>query len=349
MLSTLVIAEAGVNHNGNMSHAKKLIDIAVKAGADVVKFQSFKADDLVTHVAPKAAYQALNTGKNDGQYNMLKQLELTTKDLKELIRYAESKNIACISTPFSESSAEEIAAFMPFWKIPSGEITNYPFLKNLALYHKPIILSTGMSTLLEVEMAVKIITECWDNHRPTSIMINKKELKPLSLLHCVSNYPASFESLNLRVISTLRQHFKLPVGYSDHTTGIEASIAAVALNAEIIEKHFTLDKNLEGPDHKASLDSEELKQMIDSIRNIEKSLGTGIKKPHENEQDTMLAARKSIHLNKSLSEGSILQSIDIVMKRPGNGLSADNIPRIVGKKIKTSLEKDHMLTLSDLE
>lgn len=349
MNKVLIIAEAGVNHNGDIAIARKLIDVASAVGADIIKFQSFKAEELVTQDAPKAKYQAVNTGKNDGQYNMLKQLELTAYDLKELIRYAHSKNIACISTPFSEGCADEIAFLMPFWKIPSGEITNYPFLRTLASYRKPIILSTGMSSLVEVEEAVKVITESWGNNWPATKIFNNKEIKPLSLLHCVSNYPASFESLNLKAIHTMQQKFELPIGFSDHTIGYEASVAAVALGAEIIEKHFTLDKNMTGPDHKASLEPLELKRMVEAIRNIEQAMGTGIKIPHANEYDTILVARKSVHLNKPLIKGSILQLIDIVMKRPGNGLSAEAIPSLIGKRIKNALEKDHMLTLSDLE
>lgn len=349
MNKVLIIAEAGVNHNGDMSIAKKLIDIASEAGADVVKFQSFRADELVTLSAQKAEYQSKNTGNSDSQYTMLKQLEMSTENLKMLIEYARSKNIKCISTPFSESVAEEIAPLMPFWKIPSGEITNYPFLRFLASYNKPIVLSTGMSTLGEVESAIREIETVWKDKKPIPVIINDKIISPLTILHCVSNYPASFESINLRAIQTMHQAFSLPVGYSDHTLGIDISIAAVAMGATLIEKHFTLDKNLKGPDHLASLEPGELKSMVHSIRNIESALGNGIKKPHLSELKNLNVVRKSIHIKRAMPKGHILDTEDLVLKRPSGGLGAEWLPYIIGKKLKTDATADYMLQLSNIE
>jgi N-acetylneuraminate synthase len=349
MQSTLIIAEAGVNHNGDMALAYKLIDAASNARADVVKFQSFKAEDLVSMSAPKAKYQAINTGKNDGQFQMLKSLELNVSNLKKLVKYAQKKGVICISTPFSESVASEIGSFMPFWKVPSGEITNYPFLKYLSTFKKPIVLSTGMSSLGEVEKAIEIIYEGWQAKFPSSIQINKYTMAPLTILHCVSNYPAPMESVNLNTIKTLKHAFKIPVGFSDHTLGIEIPIGAVAIGASVIEKHFTLDKDMEGPDHKASLLPQELKKMINSIRNIELAMGNGIKQIHSSETNTQLIARKSIHLKRGILKGNKIQLSDLILKRPGNGLAADFIPIIIGKKVKKKLFADQILLFKDIE
>lgn len=349
MNKAIIIAEAGVNHNGEIATARKLIEVASDANADIVKFQSFNAEELVSSTAPKANYQIASTGKNDGQLQMLKKLELPSHELQALAVFARFKNIVCLSTPFSENSASEIADFLPAWKVPSGEITNYPFLKKLAGYRKPIILSTGMSTLGEIEKAVKVITNSWGNDCPDSILINSKELKALSLLHCVSNYPAAFDSLNLRAIKTLKKAFGLPVGYSDHTLGIEASIAAITLGAEIIEKHFTLDRNQKGPDHLASIEPFELKRMIEAIRNIEMAMGTGIKMPHDSEENVKIAVRKSIHIKRGMKKGMTLSIDDFILKRPGNGISAEYLPILEGRKLHVDVKTDHLLNWSDVE
>lgn len=345
---TLIIAEAGVNHNGSLDIAKQLIDVAANAEADIVKFQSFKSEDLVSKNASKADYQVKNTGNDDGQLEMLRALELTKENCVELKKYCEGRGILFLTTPFSESAAEQINSLVPFWKVPSGEITNLPFLDYLAGTGKPVVLSTGMSTIGEVETAIHTIRKSWGDKPPKEIDVGGFKLAPLSLLHCVSSYPAVPESSNLAAMSTMQQAFNIPVGYSDHTLGIGISIAAVALGAEIIEKHFTLDTKMEGPDHLASLDPVDLKTMVGQIRNVELSIGSGIKVPHETEINTKEVARKSIHLKYDLKKDYIIKENDLVIKRPGNGIQPNCISQLVGRKLKKDLERDTMITWENI-
>ena len=307
-MRTFIIAEAGVNHNGNMDTAIKLIDMAKKAGADAIKFQTFKSERLVTRSTPKAKYQKANTGSGESQLEMLKRLELTSDNFKRLFSYCRKKNIIFMSTPFDEKSADMLDRLgMGIFKIPSGEITNKPLIQHIAGKNKPVILSTGMSYLSEVEKAVRWIYEIW----------NKSGFnQQLTLLHCVSNYPAHAADVNLYAMNTLKAAFGLSVGYSDHTLGIEIPIAAVAIGAKVIEKHFTLDKNMKGPDHKASLEPDELKAMVKAIRNVEKAMGDGIKRPTEKEDETRIIARRSLVAKRDIKKGDVINSGDIIIKRP---------------------------------
>ncbi len=330
-----IIAEAGVNHNGDINLAKKLIDIAKISGADAVKFQTFKASKLVSASAPLAKYQKENIKKGSTQLKMLKQLELDFKSFEILKKYADRKGIMFLSTPFDYESAQFLKKLgVPLFKISSGDLTNLPFLELIAKYKKPLILSTGMSTLLEVQEAVAIITK-----------FNKK----LILLHCVSNYPASFKTVNLRVLQTLKEKTQLVIGYSDHTLGIEIPIASVAFGAKVIEKHFTLDKELKGPDHKASLNPEELKNMVKAIRHVELSLGDGIKRPIQTELEVMKVVRKSLIARHELVPGTIIKEEDIIIKRPGTGLKPGLLRKVLGYKVKTKIKKDEIVTWEKLQ
>lgn len=325
-----IIGEAGVNHNGNLEIAKQLIDIAVEAGCDAVKFQTFKAENLVSKYAQKAKYQIENTGNNESQYDMLKKLELSKVEYMELSRYSNLKGIIFMSTPFDENAADTLEELgVEIFKIPSGEITNIPFLKHVAKKEKPIILSTGMSTLGEVEEAV------------CTIKNESKEL--LILLHCVSNYPAKSEDVNLKAMNTMRLAFNVDVGYSDHTMGIEIPIAAAALGAKVIEKHFTIDRNMEGPDHKASLTPEELKEMVAGIRNVELAMGSGLKQPTENELDTMRIARKSIVSKEYIEKGTVITEEMVTIKRPGTGISPKHLNLVVGAVSKDDISSDQVI------
>ncbi len=307
-MKTTIIAEAGVNHNGSLTTALRMIDVAIEIGADIIKFQTFKAEKMVTKIATMAKYQSDNLGKADTQLNMLKRLELSESEFVRLFTYADKKGIVCISTAFDTTSIEELGRFnMPLWKIPSGEITNLPYLRMIGSFMKPILLSTGMSTLQEVEEAVHAI--------------KGEGCQDITLLHCTTEYPAPFEEVNLNAMITMKSHFQLPVGYSDHTRGIEVPIAAVAMGATVIEKHFTLDNNMEGPDHMASLEPLEFKQMVKAIRNVELSMGDGIKKPTLSELRNMRIARKSIVANQSIREGETFTTDNISVKRPGTGMS----------------------------
>ncbi len=333
---TFIIAEAGVNHNGDIDIARKLIDVAVDAGADAVKFQTFNTDKLVTKNAPKADYQNKTTDKKESQYDMLKKLELSKEDHELLIDYCNDKNIQYMSTPFDFDSVDLLEKLgLEIYKIGSGDLTNILLLKYIAKLGKPMIVSTGMADIGEVEEAVNAIQET-DNNK-------------LILLHCVSNYPTTYEEVNLKAMDTMKQAFKLPVGYSDHTKGIEVPIAAVAMGAIVIEKHFTLDKNMEGPDHKASLNPEELSIMIKSIRNVEKSFGNGLKKPTKVEKENIKIVRKSLVINKAKKIGQIISKKDIDIKRPGIGIDPKFINIIIGMKLTNNIEADHLLTWEDLK
>lgn len=330
-MSVFIIAEAGVNHNGSFSLARKLVDAAKEAGADCVKFQTFKAESLVSKSAKKADYQVQTTGE-DTQLNMLKNLELSEAEFVELKRYCDDKNIVFLSTPFDFESIDFLEKMdLPFWKIPSGEITNYPYLVALAKTKKPVILSTGMCEMHEIKEAIDVLRA---NGTP--------EIK---LLHCNTEYPTPYEDVNLNAMKTMREAFGCEIGYSDHTKGIEVPIAAVAMGATIIEKHFTLDRNMEGPDHKASLEPDELKQMVQSIRNIEKAMGDGKKTPSESERKNIEIARKSIVADTNIKKGEVFTEENITAKRPGNGISPMKWFDVLGKTAKRDFLEDELIEL----
>ncbi|MGB0383248.1 MAG: N-acetylneuraminate synthase [Ardenticatenaceae bacterium] len=330
-----IIAEAGVNHNGSIEMARQLVDVAVLAGADAIKFQTFKAERLVTPDAPKANYQLETTGASETQYQMLHRLELSLEAHRELMAYCQQKGILFMSTPFDEQSANLLADLgVALFKIPSGEITNLPFLSHVAQKNKPMIVSTGMSYLGEVESAVRTIQE-------TS---NQK----LVLLHCVSNYPADPADTNLRAMHTMATAFGVPVGYSDHTPGIEVALAAVALGACVIEKHFTLDRNLPGPDHRASLEPDELAGMIKGIRVVEAALGNGCKLPAASEANTASVVRKSLVAARDLLAGTVLTKDMIAIKRPGTGLSPSMRDELIGRTLNQDIQRGTLLALEML-
>lgn len=335
----VIIAEAGVNHNGDMQLAKKLIEVAAEAGADFVKFQTFKADKLVSKEAKKAAYQHENIGgEDDSQYNMLKKLELSEAQHEELITYATENGVKFLSTGFDEESIDFLDQLgMEFFKIPSGEITNLPYLLHVARKNKPIVLSTGMCNLSEIEAALEVLER-----------VSKPE--DITVLHCNTEYPTPMEDVNLKAMVTIGEALKVKIGYSDHTNGIEVPIAAVALGATVIEKHFTLDRNLPGPDHRASLEPEELKAMVRGIRNIEKAIsGSGRKVPSDSEAKNKILGRKSIFLKSDLEKGKILSESDFIMKRPGNGISPMELQKVVGRTVNKGLIAGKMLLWENLK
>ncbi len=340
-MKVFIIAEAGVNHNGSLEICKKLIDVSVKAGADAVKFQTFKTDKLVTTNADKARYQIKNTGTSESQIEMLRKLELSPNTHKYLFAYCRQKNILFLSTPFDEESADMLDDLgVDIFKISSGEITNKPLIQHIAFKKKPVILSTGMSYIGEVEKAISWINEIW----------NTMDKKPqLSILHCVSSYPARMEDVNLRALKTMEMAFGLPVGYSDHTMGTEITVAAVAMGARVIEKHFTLDRNMEGPDHKASLEPEELEAMVIAIRNVERAMGDGIKKPTISENDLKKIARRSLVTAKDIKAGDTISFDDIYIKRPGTGISAAFKDKVVGMKSGSDISIDSVIKWEDLK
>lgn len=334
----LIIAEAGVNHNGDINLAKKLIDAAVDAKVDIVKFQTFIAENVISKHAQKAEYQKESTGDNESQLDMVKKLQLSFNDFVELKKYCEQKGIVFLSTAFDLDSVDFLKSLnMGLWKIPSGEITNLPYLKKIGTYNEKVIFSTGMSTLGDIENAIDVLIKAGT------------QKNNITVLHCNTEYPTPMKDVNLKAMLTIKNAFHVNVGYSDHTLGIEIPIAAVALGATVIEKHFTLDKNMEGPDHRASLEPDELKQMVASIRNIELALGTGTKLPSESEQKNTEIARKSLHLAHDLKSGHILSENDLTVKRPGNGINPMLINEIIGCKLKTDVVKDSILHLKDIE
>ena len=336
--NVIVIAEAGVNHNGDIQLAKKLIDAAVDARADYVKFQAFKADKLVSRDAKKADYQKKNIGDNDdNQYNMLKQLEIDQRFHEILQSYCAEKGIGFLSSPFDTDGIEMLHKIgMKLFKVPSGEITNLPYLRKLGQLNKMIILSTGMSALEEIRTALEILVN-------SGTPKNK-----ITILHCNTDYPTKFEDVNLLAMNTIGSELDVSVGYSDHTQGIEVPVAAVALGATVIEKHFTLDRTMKGPDHKASLEPDELIEMVQSIRNIEIALGSSEKKPSESERKNIPIARKSIYLARPVQAGQKLTPQDLIMLRPGDGLSPMKYDEIIGKTVTTDQPANHKLKLSDL-
>lgn len=329
-MSTIIIAEAGVNHNGSLKLAKQMIDEAAKAGADYIKFQTFKPEKLVSKYAQKADYQKKTTGNNESQLQMLEKLALSYDDFVELKKYCEQIGIGFLSTPFDEDSIRFLDSLdMDFWKIPSGEITNYPYLVQIAQTDRDIVLSTGMCEMNEIADAMKVLKENGAGN--------------ISLLHCNTEYPTPYEDVNLLAMKQMRTAFKKQVGYSDHTVGIEVPIAAVALGAEIIEKHFTLDKNMEGPDHKASLEPQELAQMVSAIRHIEKSLGDGNKKRTASEQYNVVAVRKSIVAKCEIHKGELFTEKNLTVKRPSNGISPMKWNEIIGTRAKRDFLEDELI------
>jgi N,N'-diacetyllegionaminate synthase len=335
MPRVFIIAEAGVNHNGSLELALRLVDAAKASGADAVKFQTFRADLLATRSAPKAPYQECGTAKAESQFEMLQRLQLDAAAHQRLIDYCREIGIQFLSSPFDAQSADLLATMnVPLYKVPSGEITNLPFLQHLARKGRPLILSTGMSTLGEVEEAVHVLQEAGASQ--------------LTLLHCVTAYPAPYAEVNLRAMQTLKSAFGLPVGYSDHTPGIEIAIAAVALGAAVVEKHFTLDRSLPGPDHSASLEPVELQQMVTAIRHVEAALGSGVKAPVPCELPNLPVARKSVVAARSLPTGHQLAAGDLDIKRPGNGLSPKLLPALIGRTLRAGVGKDEIVTWSHL-
>ena len=328
-----IIAEAGVNHNGDKNLAFRLCDAAKAAGVDAVKFQTWKTEKIVTKSAALAEYQENNiSDKGASQFEMLKQLELSYNEFVEVRDYCNQIGIQFLSTPDTEEDMDFLLGLgIPFLKIGSGEVTNIPFLRAIGKRHQKVILSTGMSTLSEVEKAYNTLLE--------------SGAKEVSLLHCTTNYPCPYDEVNLQAMQTLKAAFKCQVGYSDHTMGIEVPIAAVAMGAEIIEKHFTLDKNMEGPDHKASLDPCELKQMVDSIRNIEKALGDGVKRPNASEQKNAEVVLKRIIANKPIKKGDILGIDNLSLLRSSTGIPAKYWDLVAGKAAKRDYKEDEPIDL----
>ena len=330
----LIIAEAGVNHNGDIALAKKLVDVAYEAGADIVKFQTFKSENLVTKSASMAKYQMENTKKEESQYEMLKRLELSENDFLNLKSYCESKGIVFFSTGFDLESLQFLATLkMGIWKIPSGEITNLPYLEYIGKQNEKVILSTGMATLSEIGDAVNVLVSSGTSK------------KNITVLHCSTDYPVEMNSVNLAAMNTIKKEFDVNVGYSDHTMGIEVSIAAVALGATVIEKHFTLDRNMPGPDHKASLEPQELKQLVSSIRNIEIALGASEKKPSEKELAIKLVVRKSLVAKLEIKQGEFFSLDNLTVKRPGNGISPMKLNEVLGLRAKRTFHEDEIVEL----
>lgn len=331
-MSVLIIAEAGVNHNGSLSLAKKLADKAKAAGADYVKYQTFNPSNMVSKYAAKAEYQKQTTDSKQSQLDMLEELMLSYDEFVELKEYCGQIGIGFLSTSFDLDSTEFLARLgCEIWKIPSGEVTNYPYLVDIARKHQPIILSTGMCDEEDIAAAIEVL--------------KSNGAGEISLLHCTTEYPTPFEDVNLKAMCTMRDIFGLEVGYSDHTRGIEVPIAAVAMGAKIIEKHFTLDKNMEGPDHKASLEPDELKQMVDSIRNIEKALGSGTKRPAESEKKNIAIARKSIVAKTQIKKGELLTTENITTKRPGDGISPMRWNEVIGTCAIRDFDEDELLEI----
>jgi N,N'-diacetyllegionaminate synthase len=329
-----IIAEAGVNHNGDLQLARQLVAAAAEAGADAVKFQTFNADRLVTSNAPQAAYQQKNTGVTESQFDMLKRLELSDEAHRELRALCAEQGIVFLSTPFDEQSADFLFELgIPAFKIPSGELTNTPFLAHVARKGLPVILSTGMANLTEIRAAVEVVRGQGNEN--------------LALLQCVSAYPSAPADTNLRAMQTLRDLFRVPVGYSDHTEGIEIALAAAALGACIIEKHFTTDRSLPGPDHKASLEPDELTAMIAGIRKVESALGDGEKCPAASETETAAVARKSLVAARVLKAGEIFDSSMAVARRPGTGLSPSMLASLQGRRLARDVATDEILLRED--
>jgi N,N'-diacetyllegionaminate synthase len=331
-----VIAEVGVNHNGDIKLAKKLIDVAKEAGTDAVKFQAFKAEELVVQDADKARYQKETTVVDESQLEMIKKLELTESEFTALCGYTRERGLVFLSSAFDNRSVDLLDRLgVVAFKVPSGEITNFPLLTHIARNKKPVILSTGMSTLGEIEEALEIF--------------RNEGLTDVILLHCVTSYPAKVAETNLKAMATLRSAFDLPVGLSDHTSGITVPIAAVAMGACVIEKHFTLDKSLPGPDHRASLEPKELKEMVEAVRDVERALGDGVKQPTVEEEENKLAARRSIVAQTDIPRGVTITKEMLAIKRPGVGLEPKHIEKICGTKVKVDIREGEYITWDQLD
>ena len=335
MSKVLIIAEAGVNHNGSLQIAKQLVDKAVEAGADIIKFQTFKSEKLVSKDARKAEYQQRNIGKRDeSQLAMLKKLELSVEAHHELMDYCKERNIRFWSTAFDMESIDFLHSLnMGLWKIPSGEITNYPYLKKIASFHEEVILSTGMCELSDIEAALNVLID------------EGVKKEQITVLHCNTEYPTPYQDVNLKAMLEIGEKFGVKIGYSDHTQGIEVPIATVALGASVIEKHFTLDKTMEGPDHKASLEPVELKAMVSAIRHIELALGSGHKTISESERKNIEIARKSIVAACHIKEGEVLTEKNLTVKRPGNGINPMRWNEVVGTIAVRDFEEEEMIVL----
>ena len=335
MKKTLIIAEAGVNHNGDIAKAKTLIDKGAEAGVDYVKFQTFKAEKLVTKQAQRAAYQDKNTQNNDSQYEMLKKLELSQTVHQELIDYCKVKGVKFLSTGFDNDSLAFLAQLgVRIAKVPSGEITNLPYLRQIASLFPEVILSTGMATIDEIKDAIKVLID------------NGVSKDKITILHCNTEYPTPMEDVNLKAMLHIQRELGVSVGYSDHTLGIEVPIAAVALGATVIEKHFTLDKTLPGPDHKASLEPDELKAMVSAIRNIEKAIGgSGLKEVSKSEEKNKPIVRKSIVASTNIKKGEIFTPENLTIKRPGIGISPMQWDKVIGKEAKRDFQEDELIEL----
>ena len=332
-MSVLIIAEAGVNHNGNLDLALKMVDEAKRAGADIVKFQTAIPEKVISKDADKAEYQKKTTGNEESQLEMCKRIHLKLSDYDIIKKYCEEVGIEFLSTPFDLESIDYLEKLgLRLWKIPSGEITNLPYLIKIAKTGKPVIMSTGMAELNEVEEAVNVLKE--------------NGAGEITLLHCTTEYPAPFESVNLRAMNTLREKFETEVGYSDHTVGFEAAVAAAVLGASVIEKHFTLNHNMEGPDHKASLEPEEFEVMVNNIRLIEKALGDGVKQPAEAEKKNIAIARKSIVAAKDIKKGEVFTEDNITVKRPGSGISPMKWFEVLGTEAVRDFGEDELIELS---
>jgi len=334
-----IIAEAGVNHNGRIVLAKKLIDAAKGGGADFVKFQTFSAEKLVSKQARKAQYQTDNMSDEEmHQFKMLKEMEINEAFHKELITYCNQRNIGFLSSPFDEQSIEMLYNLgLRIFKVPSGEITNLPYLKKLGSLNCSIILSTGMATMREIKAAFKILKEAGTGS------------EQITVLHCNTDYPTDFPDVNLKAMRTIEEELGVNVGYSDHTRGIEIPVAATAMGATVIEKHITIDINMRGPDHRASMEPDEFKKMVQAVRNVEKALGDGVKKPSESELKNKTVVRKSIHIARDLKEAQKITAEDLIMLRPGDGISPMNIEQVIGMETNKPLNKGHKLKESDLK
>ena len=332
MKKVFIIAEAGVNHNGKLELAYKLVDAAVEAGADAVKFQTFKPEKVVSKFATKAKYQKETTGLVETQLEMIKKLDLGYDAFVELKKYCDKKGIVFLSSPFDLDSIEFLDQLgLNIFKVPSGEITNLPYLRKLGSLNKQVIMSTGMADLKEVKESLDLLISCGTNK------------EGITILHCNTEYPTPFDDVNLKAMLTIRDELGAKVGYSDHTLGIEVPVAAVALGAEVIEKHFTLDKNMEGPDHKASLEPDELTAMVGAIRNIETALGSGIKKPSFSELKNKTIVRKSIVAARNIQKGEVLTKENLTVKRPGTGISPMRWDEIIGQVTQKDYEKDELI------
>ena len=330
-----IIAEAGVNHNGELNFAKKLIDVAVESGADAVKFQTFKSEGVVTSQADSAEYVKSNIGQDLKQINLLKNLELDYEDFKELKIYCDKKNIIFLSTPHSFDAIDFLEELVPAYKFGSGDLTNIPALIHAAKKDKPMILGTGMSTIEEVQAAINAIKNEGNNQ--------------IIVLHCTTSYPCSYDEVNMNAMITMQKKLDCLVGYSDHTMGITIPIIARTLGAVVLEKHFTLDKSLQGPDHKASLEPLELKKMIEEVRNVEKALGSFNKKPTDSEEKIKNKIRKSIVANVEIKKGEIISKNSLVIKRPGHGIKPENLNKIIGKKAANNIRADEVITWEIVE